>query len=63
MLTETERHAVENILVEYHDIFARHRTDHGMNTEYKVRLTPKDDKAVYSHSLTMTIQSERRLNR
>ena len=55
LLTENEKHAVEHILVEYHDIFARHRMDIGMNTEFKVRLTPKDDKAVYSQSLPMPI--------
>ena len=53
LLTATEKRAVENILVKYHDIFARHRTDIGMNTELKVRLKPKDDKAVYSQSLPM----------
>ena len=47
LLTETERQAIEDNLVEYHDIFARHRMDIGMNTEFKVKLTPKDDKAVY----------------
>ena len=55
LLNENEKHAVEDILVEYHDIFARHRMDIGMNTEFKVRLTPKDDKAVYSQSLPMPI--------
>ena len=30
--------------------------DIGMNTEFKVRLTPKDDKAVYSQSQPMPIQ-------
>ena len=55
LLTETEKEAVENILVEYHDIFARHRMDIGMNTEIKVKLTPKDDKAVYSRTLPMPI--------
>ena len=55
LLAETEKQAVENILVECHDIFARHRRDIGMNTEFKVRLTPKDDKAVYSQSLPMPI--------
>ena len=55
LLTETEKQAVEDILVEYHDIFARHRMDIGMNTEFKVRPTPKDDKAVYSQSLLMPI--------
>ena len=46
LLTETKKHSVEKILVEYHDKFARHSTDIGMNTEIKVRLTLKDDKAV-----------------
>ena len=55
LLTETEKQAIEDILVEYHDIFARRRMDIGMNTEFKVRLTPKDDKAVYSQSLPMPI--------
>ena len=55
LLTETEKQAVEDILVEYYDIFARHRMDFGMNTEFKVKLTPKDDKAVYSQSLPMPI--------
>ena len=39
LLTETEKQAVEDILVEYHDIFARHRMDNGMNTEFKVKHT------------------------
>ena len=55
MLTETEKQAVEGILGEYHDIFARHRMDIGMNTEFKVKLTPKYDKAVYSQSLPLPI--------
>ena len=32
--------------------------DIGMNAEFKVRLTPKDDKAVYSQSLPMPIHLE-----
>ena len=36
-LTETEKQAIEDILVEYHDIFARHRMDIGMNTEFKLK--------------------------
>ena len=55
LLTETEKQAIEDILVDHHDIFARHRMDIGMNTEFKVKLTPKDDKAVYSQSLPMPI--------
>ena len=55
LLTETEKQAVEDILVEYHDIFTRHRMDIGMNTEFKLKLTPKDDKAVYSQNQPMPI--------
>ena len=55
LLTETEKQAVEDILVEYHDIFARHRMDIGMNTEFKVKLTPKEDKVVYNQNLPMPI--------
>ena len=55
LLTETEKRAIEDVLVDYHDIFARHRIDIGMSTEIKVRLTPKDDRAVYSQSLPMPI--------
>ena len=61
LLTETEKQAIEDILVEYHDIFARHRMDIGMNTEFKVKLTPKDDKAVYSQSLPMPIHLKENL--
>ena len=61
LLTETEEHAIENILVEYHDLFARHRMDIGMNTEFKMRLTPKDDKAVYSQSLPIPVQLKEHL--
>ena len=54
-LTAIKKQAIEDILVEYHDIFARHGMDIGMNTEFKVELTPKDDQAVYSQSLPMPI--------
>ena len=61
LLTETEKQAVEYTLVENHDIFARHRMDLGMNTEFKVKLTPKDDKAAYSQSLPMEIHLKENL--
>ena len=60
LLTEMEKQAIEDILVDYHDIFARHRMDIGMNTEFKVKLTPKVDKAVYSQSLLNANPPERR---
>ena len=55
LLTETEKQAFEDILVEYHGIFARHKMDIGMNTEFEVKLTPKDDKAVYSQNIPIPI--------
>ena len=35
----------------YHSIFARHRLDFGINTEFKIKLTPKHDDPVYAQSL------------
>ena len=61
LLTETEKQAVEDILVKGHDIFARHKMDIGMNTEFKVKLTPNDDKAVYSQNLPMPIHLKKDL--
>ena len=55
LLRETEKQAIEDVLVEYHNIFASHRMDIGMNMEFKVKLTHKDDKAVYIQSLPMPI--------
>ena len=49
----TENQAVEDILVDYHDIFARHRMEIRMNMEFTVRLLPTDDKTVYSQNLPM----------
>ena len=55
LLTETEKQAIEDILFNYIDNFARQRMDFGINTELKVKLTPKDDKAVYSQNLPMPV--------
>ena len=61
LLTDTKNIAVEYILVDYHDNSARHRMDIGMNREFKVRLTPKDDKAVQPKP-THANPPERKLN-
>ena len=55
LLILVEKQAVEDKFFEYHDIFARHRKDIGMNTEFKVKLTLKLDRAVYSQSPPMPI--------
>ena len=50
MLHQDELTRIIDLLVEYHDIFAGHRFDNGMNDEFKVKLTPKDDSPAYSQS-------------
>ena len=62
LLAQTEKQAIEDILVDYHDIFAKHRLNNGMNTEFEVKLTPKDDKAVDSRNLPMPIHSKEDLD-
>ena len=54
-LNPTEIAQSEELLVEFHDIFARHRFDIGMNEDFKVKLTPKDDSPAYSQSLPTPI--------
>ena len=51
MLQQHEVKQIEALLVEFHDIFARHRFDIGMNEEFTVKLTPKDESPAYSQSL------------
>ena len=48
-LNSAEIAQIEELLVEFHDNFARHRFDIGMNEDFKVTLTPKDDSPAYSH--------------
>ena len=40
ILQPDAKQVVENLLVEFQHIFARHRYDIGINTEFKVQLTP-----------------------
>ena len=42
-LGEQYQKDIEDILVEYHDIFARHRLDIGVNHDFKIKLTPNND--------------------
>ena len=50
MLQQHEIKQIEALLVEFHDIFARHRFDIGVNEEFTVKLTPKDDSPAYSQN-------------
>ena len=55
MLQQDEITRIEDLLVEYHDIFARHRFNIGMSDEFKVKLTPQDNSAANSQSLPTLI--------
>ena len=55
MLMEVEKKAIDDFLVEYLEIFKRHRIDNGMNTQIEVKLTPIVDKTVHIHNLPMPI--------
>ena len=55
LMTGEDCENLESIIVEFNDIFARHRLDNGMNTQFKVSLTPRNDKPVYTQSLTVPI--------
>ena len=50
-LDDPDQKDIENILVEYHDILARHRLDIGVNHDFKITLTPKNDQPAYTQSL------------
>ena len=54
-LNPEELKQIEEVLIEFHDIFARHRFDIGTNCELKVKLTPNDDRPAYSQSLRTPI--------
>ena len=54
-LTPEEKEKIEELLVEFHDTFARNRFDIGMSEEFKMNLTPKDDSPAYSQSLPAPI--------
>ena len=49
------KQAVEDLLVEFHDIFAQHRFDIGINTEFKVQLIPLVNRPAYIQSLPVPI--------
>ena len=49
LLPSDQKQQVVNLLVEYNDIFTKHRFDVGYNTEMKIKLTPE-------HSMPMYVQ-------
>ena len=55
LITGKDRENLEATLVEINDIFNLHTLDIGMNTQFKVSLTPKADQPVYTQSLPVAI--------
>ena len=55
ILTPEDKEKIEDLLVEFQDIFAQHRFDIGMNEELEVKLTSEDDSPAYSQSLPAPI--------
>ena len=47
VLNSDQKRQLEEFLVEYHDVFAKHRFDVGYNTELKIKLTPEHPLPVY----------------
>ena len=54
-LSADDQKDIEEILIEFNEIFARHRLDIGINQDFKIKLTPKTDEPVYSQSLPCPI--------
>ena len=47
VLNADQKRQLEEFLVEYHDVFAKHRFDVGYNTELRIKLTPEHPLPVY----------------
>ena len=50
-----DRKQLEQTIVEYNDNFARHRLEIGKNNNFKVKLTPKYERPIYTQSLPVPI--------
>ena len=47
VLSADQKRELEDFLVEYHEVFAKHRFDVGYNTELEIKLTPEHQLPVY----------------
>ena len=48
VLTDNQKSTVEELLVEFSDVFSKHRFDVGHSTELKIKLTPEHDLPIYT---------------
>ena len=56
VLTNDQRSEVECLLIEYADIFAKHRFDVGYNSDLKIKLTPEHQRPLYTQGPPTPIQ-------
>ena len=54
-LSADDQKDIEERLIEFNDIFARHRLDIGIDHDFNIKLTPKTDEQFYSQSLPCPI--------
>jgi len=55
VLNTDQKRQLGEFLVEFHDVFAKHRFDVGYNTELKIKLTPEYALPVYFQGLPAPI--------
>ena len=48
VFNQEKKQNIEDLLLKYHYIFERHRQDIGANKEFKVKLTPVNNKQMFS---------------
>ena len=53
-----DRQQLEQIMLKYNDIFARHRLDIFIINTFEVKLTTKDERPIYTQSLPYELNSK-----
>ena len=61
VLTQEQRSKVEDLLVEFSDIFAKHRFDVGYNSDLKIKLKPEHTRPLYTQGPPTPIHLRREL--
>ena len=61
MLTKDQKSEVEHLLIEYADIFAKHRFEVCYNSDLKIKLTPEHQRPLYTQGPPTPIQSRNEL--
>ena len=61
LITGEDRENLYSTIVEFNDIFARHKVDIGINSKSEFSLTPQDDKPVFTQSLPVPIKLKENL--